>query len=428
MWIVVFGNGLGFFVARHVLGRVGRWEGPVLLPSILLSVGAAVAMVAAGAFRLRGPRLGSVAAVPFAAAVGLGLWATTTTAWSLEPAETWWRGLLYTLLPCLAWVIADLSGGEFRRALAFGAGFVVVGGLFLVAVGVDPATDRNGDWQGFMTNPNGFAPLCALALLAGISLAAEGARRGGGVLASLAAVGLVGSAGRTAGVALIVALTAATLLVGARRAHLRRSLRSPRVVAGIVSAVGVGGIGVFLARAWNEPTLGQRREIWRLVGDHVADAPLIGQGWGAFWRHPALHDDPLLQRGSAHGSVPDLLLGGGVVALVLWSVVVIGALIGTARRAWSSPDNEAWLWLAVVLFLLLENITESFVLWFSYNWIVLTAAALRFGATDRSRRLRAPLTGPAPASSADRLTLPSRAGPGSARRRSRRREAPTTGR
>ena len=74
-----------------------------------------------------------------------------------------------------------------------------------------------------------------------------------------------------------------------------------------------------------------------------------------------------------------------MVGLLLWSMVVAMAIAGVVARAWRQPDTEAWLWLAVVTFLVVENLTESFVLWFSYNWVLLIAAALRSGSEVRRR-------------------------------------------
>ena len=139
--------------------------------------------------------------------------------------------------------------------------------------------------------------------------------------------------------------------------------------------VAVGGV----ARYWDESTLVQRRTIWDLVGEYISDDPFLGQGWEAFWHTPALHTDELLTRGSAHSTIVELLLGVGVLGLLLWLIVAGTAVIGVGVRLWRDPDVEAWLWAAVVTFLLVENLTESFVLWFSYNWVLLTAAALRFG-------------------------------------------------
>ena len=74
-------------------------------------------------------------------------------------------------------------------------------------------------------------------------------------------------------------------------------------------------------------------------------------------------------------------------------VVVALALQGTIAAAWRTPSVASWTWLALVLFLVIENLTESFVLWFSYNWVLLMAAALRAGGGRRpmhERRTPAP--------------------------------------
>ena len=382
LWMVVFSNGALFYVERHVLNLPGRWEGPVLLPAILGSVVLGVSLVLVDR-RLRGRHPRQVPRIPAAAAVGFGMWAATTTWWSLEPGETWWRGVIYSLLPFVALVIADLPPSLLRRGVGLGAGLLIVGSVVLVIAGAPGSSDVHGDWQGLMTNRNSLAPICALAVLVGVSLVLEGVRRSGVLLVIIGVTGLVGSGSRTAVVALAVAFLVSTLVtIDADHFFLRR--RSIR--AGLTFGLVI--VGAFAAvLLWRVPSFQQRREIWRLVGDHVADSPLIGKGWGAFWRHPELHDQPLLQQGSAHGSLPDVLLGGGVIALVLWLVVIGFALAGTGWRAWRSRNTDAWLWFALTLFLLVQNVTESFVLWFSYNWVLLIAASLTTGDQASASRL-----------------------------------------
>ena len=387
-WLVVFSNGVLFWIARHIFGLAGMWEGPVVQPTIVLSVVSAVAIAVLDDQRSAGARRQRVSVVPFAAAVALGVWAAMSTWWSLEPEATLWRGVVYMFLPFVAWVIADLSFPHFRQTLALAAGALAAGGCLLAAAGGPGAIDANGDWQGFMTNRNGFAPICALLVITGISQAAARMPGPGTLAITIGLIGLVGSGGRTALVGLVVAVAIASIAIGLRRAHLDGRARPVHHLAATAT---VGGTLVLLGTLlWNQPTFVQRREIWRLVGTHIGDAPLIGSGWGAFWRHPELHDEPLLRLGSAHGSVPDLLLGGGAVALALWLVVCGNAIGGTVRHSFRNPDEEAWLWLSIVLFLALENLTESFVLWFSYNWIVLVAAALRFGPRRETSRASRP--------------------------------------
>jgi O-antigen ligase len=139
-----------------------------------------------------------------------------------------------------------------------------------------------------------------------------------------------------------------------------------------------------VARLWNETTFVQRRTIWGFVWERIEERPLHGFGWFNVWADPEFISlDRLLARGSAHGSFFEVWLGLGVVGLVPFLVVVALALHGAVTAAWHRPSVDTWAWLALVAFLVIENLTESFVLWFSYNWVLLMAAALR---SDFARR------------------------------------------
>lgn len=369
--LVVFANGPLFFIERRVLGLPGLWEGPVMQPAIVLTIAAGVVMIAA----LQRP---VVAAVPAAAAIAFGIWAAASTEWSLQPEQTLWRGLLYIGLPFVAWVIAGLDHDRLVAALG-AAGLALTGiSIALVVLWPSVALDQNDDWRGVMTGRNSLAPICGVALIVGCGLIAERRRYSGALLVVFGVVGLLGSGSRTAWFALLLALGIASVSLLARR-------RGAVGMAAGLGTIGAVGLVAGIRRFWNEPTFQQRRTIWDLVGDIAADARWHGVGWEAFWYTPELHNHELLQRGSAHGSVPELLLGVGVVGLVLWLVVVISALVGVARTMWREPGAEAWTWGALVVFLVVENLTESFVLWFSYNWVLLIAAALRFGPGPRTR-------------------------------------------
>ena len=390
VWLVVYSNGVLIFIARRSLDLPGTWEGPILRPAIVLATLVGVGMVALDHQRLDGVRLRSVPMTPFAAAAALGAWAALGSLWSLDSEVSLWWGLVYIGLPCVAWVIADSSPEAFRNGLALGTGFVLAFSFVLLVVKTSWATDFNDDWRGVMTNRNGFAPICALAVFAGVAFAVERRRLLGALLIAPGLIGLAGSGSRTAWLAFAIGGAAATVLVLARRAYLNRPRRW--IPGATAAAFGAGVVGVVggVAVLWDEPTFDQRRTIWRLVGDHIADAPIVGNGFAAFWRVPELHTDELLQRGSAHGSVPELLLGTGIVGLALWLVVVGVAVAGVGRAVWRNPGVESWLWAAVVAMLFVENLTESFVLWFSYNWILLIAAALRFGGRSTTRRIETP--------------------------------------
>lgn len=382
--LIVLSNGPLFFVTRKVFGIPDSWEGPFVRPMIVATVATAIVVVLLDPYRRSGQRLRSPSMVALASAVGLGCWAALSTLWSLQPEITLWRGVVYAGLPFVAWVIADLGRDDLARAVALFGAAVVVPSVGFVIVWSSVATDSNDDWRGVMTNRNGFAPICGLAILAAMTLLSgtelsERRRRLDVALLGLAGVGLLGSGSRTAWFALVLALGVATVVVVGRYEHIRSPRRGVLVASAV--AVGAGSVGsvLALARVWNESTFVQRRTIWDLVGDRVSEHPIGGVGWEAFWYTPELHTHELLTRGSAHGSIPELLLGVGVVGLVLWAIVVGLAIFGVVRAAWRNPSTETWFWLAAVTFLVVENLTESFVLWFSYNWVLLIAAALRFG-------------------------------------------------
>ena len=90
-----------------------------------------------------------------------------------------------------------------------------------------------------------------------------------------------------------------------------------------------------------------------------------------------LLDHALLRRGSAHNSLMEVALGLGLIGTVPFAVIVVLAARNAALHLWRKPGADSWMWAAVVGFALVENVTESFVLWFSYVWVLLMAAALR---------------------------------------------------
>ena len=88
-------------------------------------------------------------------------------------------------------------------------------------------------------------------------------------------------------------------------------------------------------------------------------------------------DHALLRRGSAHNSLMEVALGLGLIGTVPFVVIVVLAARNAGLHLWRRPGADSWMWAAVIGFALVENVTESFVLWFSYIWVLLMAAALR---------------------------------------------------
>ena len=383
--LLVCTNGPVMYVAWRVLHGAPHWEDPAVRAIFAAMAAASVLAVLLDSQRVSNRRLrrpsllGGASVIAFTAAI------VASSLWSVDPSVTRARSVIYVGLAALAWIVADLDFARFRRAMLLMLASVLAASLAAVVASDSIGLDHDGDWQGLFLNPNELAPLAAIALLVGLP-ALSGARGRGRILpALLLVVGapvLLGSRSITVWAALFGAVTLASLLWFASAGRARFGARATQ---GTVAAALTAGLGVIGAAAtiWSGSTLASRRTIWDFVWDRIADRPIIGHGWFTVWDMPEfVSSDELTGVSSAHNSFLEVWLGAGLLALIPFVVIVVLALWGSARALWCDPTRDSWTWFALVLFLVTVNLTLSFVLWFSYNWVLLMSAALRFRASS----------------------------------------------
>lgn len=418
--LLVFTNGPVFFVARNLTADSGGWEGDLIRSAIVAAALLAAAIAAAdlawkgstgarraadpaGQARSPGPAAPAGLARPHGAAAAAiaayTLAAIASTAWSVAPGLTLWRSLAYAGLALLAWVMADM-GAEARAPLGLMTAAAVGASLLALVAVPNQAFDIRGYWRGVYITRNSLAPLAALGLLValhcllarpgdgteeppgGTDSAGPGRRHrraaAGTALGAAALATLIGAGSRTAWLSLAGALAVSALGLAWPRLRQRFGPRAAAAAGLGAAAAGLAGLAAVAAALWPESTFAQRRAIWELVWDRIADRPIVGHGFFAFWEVPELtaaHE--LLQAGSAHNSILEVLLGTGLIGLAAFAVIAAAAALNAGRDLMRNPSADTWLWAAVVAFALFENTAESFVLWFSYNWVIIMAAALR---------------------------------------------------
>lgn len=382
--LLVLSNGPMFLVQERLLLDRGGFTGPVAEPLLVAVATGAIATVClreAGFARSRLPRPLLVTSLSVATFV---VWCVLSSLWSVNPDLTRPRALLYVGLAALAWLLADLEPRRLGRVVGWFAGLAVIASLVAVTLVSDWAVDRNGDWTGVFNNRNSFAPVCGLAIISLAPMAAVSRGRRRALLVAVcgcAVIGLLGAGSRTAWLAVCSAVGFASMIgwAGLRR----RSGRSVVLPFVLVAAGAVSGGGA-VARLWGESTFEQRRTMWRFAWEWIGDRPLHGHGWWSVWNTPRFTSlDALLQRGSAHNSFLDVWLGVGLVGFVCYVVIVATALGATIVLLWRRPSLESWFLTAMTTFLVVENLTESFVLLYSYNWVLILAVALRAGSRVR---------------------------------------------
>ena len=376
-------------VRRHVDRSAGLdtpevrvWFIAVALLGLVL-VAHAVVTRRVASWSTSGPGLLAVAV--YLATIGV------STLWSVDRSLTLGRVLIYVGLAGFAWWLAAAPAVDARSAVvlmaALGVGLSIVTVVGWRHVGLDPIDDS---WRGLYTGRNSLAPIAAIGVLGGLSMVLEhppklrASRPGSiaGVVLTLASgCVLVGTSNKTAPVALVIAISVPvgwSLVSLVARDRGRGAGRS----AAVALAVLLGTLmWPTLDAVWSTGTFETRRSIWTLVRARIEDRPAQGFGFTVIWDVPSysadLYADVGTVFGSAHNSWLEVWLGAGVVGLATYTLLVFVALWNAARDFRSDPSPGTGFWLALVIFLVLENVTESFVLWHSYNWVILAVAALR---------------------------------------------------
>lgn len=339
--------------------------------------------------RLRHVRLSEVP-WPLFAIGGYAAWALASSIWSVSPTGTPLTMLVNTGITAFGcWIGLTLRFRELLVAIASAMGLAVIASGLAVYHWAEFGITIYGRDQGIFGNPNSLGPVCVLGLLALVGIVVEYRKLSIALacvpLAVLEWILLRGTESDTAFIALMLCLGATALPPIMWWLHRRR-------FPGVLAA----GVGVFICGlAWillfrslpsvlrfihKDITLSQRRYIWDDVRDNISRRPWNGYGLGAFWDSSQLtaYTYHRIGRayGSAHDSVLEVTLGLGFIGLALYLASAFCAFVGVLRSTWFVRRVSTWWWTMVLVFIVAVNLTESFVLWYSYAWVLFAAAAV----------------------------------------------------
>jgi exopolysaccharide production protein ExoQ len=345
---------------------------------------------------------------PLVAAATFVAIALVSATWSVSAAATPHAALLdIGIVAFGAWLGLALDTRQLILAVSIGMAVPVLASLPLIAFRPEYArapvpyvgASYGGEWNGMFANRNSLAAVSLLGGVAALGLVVASrtwwGRAGGLVLGGVHAVVLYFTDSDTSMIAAaicVVAAAAVPVLWWLRRCR----MPGPVVVGVGVAGVVVGWVVLFanlteLARkVGRDPTLSNRRTIWSDVRGFIADRPWQGYGYWGLWERPDLTAASYArvgkQYGSAHNSVLEVVLGLGVIGLVVYLVICVASVSGVLRWTWRERGVESWWWTVLVVYLVAENLTESFVLWHSYNLMLVVASTMvPFGAALRRR-------------------------------------------
>ncbi|TWB06305.1 O-antigen ligase family protein [Bradyrhizobium stylosanthis] len=248
-----------------------------------------------------------------------------------------------------------------------------------------------GDWRGSFGHKNVASPVMTILVYVGIYLSAVGSIVMGPVIAVLAGIFLVFTGGKTSSVLCLAIYVLASLVYVTRSLWLKRLICFVPLIAMNLLTVGSvlsPSLGAMTRLLPLDPTFTGRSAIWEFALAAVAEKPVIGHGYAAFWddvsaRQTAQGSEWATSAAHSHNSYLDLAVTIGLPGLALVVLVFVLAPLGNFQSAQAHNRSSALakLFLTVWLFGLYYGATETFLLdrqnpiWFMF---ALAVAGLHF--------------------------------------------------
>ncbi|ASY59565.1 O-antigen ligase [Sinorhizobium sp. CCBAU 05631] len=253
---------------------------------------------------------------------------------------------IYLLLPA--------SERHFAKMLGIGSlimlGFAYYGILFKPTLAIHQASELRepmnaGLWRGHFPHKNSAASGMVLAAFFGLFVASSWSRITGLAIFALSFLFLVNTGGKTS-----TAMLPAILMLGWLFEKMR-PLRAPIVIGGVglfnLFAVGSAvfrPLGEFITGLGIDATFTNRSDIWRFAFSALAERPLTGYGFRAFWQTEELVysggsvETWAVAAANGHNSYLDIALTTGFPGLLLTLVWLILLPLRDISRI--APERE----------------------------------------------------------------------------------------
>jgi exopolysaccharide production protein ExoQ len=227
---------------------------------------------------------------------------------------------------------------------AMGLGAAMVLSALLLAAGANPVFAPGGGYQGVFLQKNGLGQRAALFLILAAALLSRPQMRAKvwlWVAVAAAVWMLVMSRSVTSQMTALMALGTGAVILAWRRGGTARGVAmilSATILAAVMAPrliLDIPVIDRFLEHFGKARDLTGRVILWSVALERGAEAPVLGQGYFAFWQAPGFAHDVALLR-SLYGSTVAVFhnfLLEAYVGLGLVGVLSLGLLVGGCGRA-----------------------------------------------------------------------------------------------
>jgi O-antigen ligase len=229
-----------------------------------------------------------------------------------------------------------------------------------------------GDWRGSFGHKNVASSVMTILVYVGIYLGGVGSVVMGPAIAVLAGIFLIFTGGKTSTALCLAIYLLASLVFVTRSLWLKRIICfAPLIVMNLltVGSVASPALSSITRMLPVDPTFTGRSDIWEFALAAVAEKPITGHGYSAFWddvteRQTAKGAEWAVTAAHSHNSYLDLAVTIGLPGLALVILIFVLAPLRNfqAAQAYSRSGALAKLFLTVWLFGLYFGTTETFLL------------------------------------------------------------------
>lgn len=310
-------------------------------------------------------------------------------------ASTFWSGvaaasseeavLVVSVMAGGLWFGAALDRNEQLQSIVIGTQMLVL--LSMVSVQTSPWGKGVGGWVGVFASRNTLGGVAALAALAaGTWIYANRPSPpllvGVVMLLLLDVVVLAGSGSRTPVAAACVAIAVAVpIAIVSSRSPDARTVRRLSTLVGYGVAVLLAVLPYALIQFdFSDRLTSDRSAVWRGAFDEVSFDHPFGRGYRAIWTDGAfvvpVHAESGLVFDNAHNTMIEVLLGTGLVGALLVVLVMGLALTRRIEAVLRGGARSALGGVVIVVFCMVENVTEAFIVYQSIFWMLLLAGLM----------------------------------------------------
>lgn len=327
----------------------------------------------------------------------LALLAVLSAVWSQQRSVSFIHGGYYLLDTLFAyWLITKLPSAQIRTYVMMIGSVVSACSIFMVLAfprfGLVGTMAHLGAWQGIFAEKNhaGGAMVFLLTPVVDFSRRLNFKRA---LYAAVVLFLILMSQSRTAWIAAVLYPLFMLTLYLAKRVESRLALL---VVVGVVTTVGVSSaviipnLAEILGLFGRDLTLTGRTEVWKLVVQAIAEHPILGYGFSAFWQGLTGESGKIILTlgwafGYAHDGYLEVLLQVGIVGLIVVLCILFNA-IWDGWKCFEGSQDPVVSWYIGLLFLTLYYNFDEETYFFCHNQntflLLLACCGLRLAARN----------------------------------------------